>query len=175
MPGDVRGYGMSAVLVAYATKHGSTREVAEAVAAVLGEAGADVSVRAAADVKDVEGFAAVVLGGSLYYFRWHRDARRFLSRHRDTLSGLPVAIFALGPIEDTAEQYEGARNQLDRALGKASWLSPVSVAVFGGQMKPSEQRNPAMKKMPPSDLRDWEVIRAWAGGLVDALGVPGRR
>jgi menaquinone-dependent protoporphyrinogen oxidase len=66
---------MPRVLVAYATKHGSTREVAEAIAARLRENGLDADLRCAADVEAVDDYASVVVGGSIYMGRWHGDAR----------------------------------------------------------------------------------------------------
>ena len=106
---------MASVLVAYATKYGSTREVAEAIAARLRERGVKIDVRAAGDVDSLDGYDAVVFGGALYFFRLRREGRRFLSRHRKALSGVPVAVFGMGPIEDTEEQYVDARRHLDRA------------------------------------------------------------
>lgn len=166
---------MASVLVAYATKYGSTREVAEAVVAALLEQGVDAVARPAGEVKDLAGFSAVVLGTALYFFRWRRDAHRFLSRNRSALANLPVAVFGLGPIEDAPEQFEGARGHLDKGLAKHSWLSPASVAVFGGRLDSAHLRfpdnNPAVRQMAPRDLRDWDAIGSWARGLVDPLGL----
>jgi len=166
---------MSSVLVAYATHYGSTQEVAEAVAEALNERGVDATVRAARDVNSLDDCSAVVLGGALYFFRLHKDARRFLSRHRKALMDMPVAVFAMGPFNDTEEEFAGARKHLDRALRKKPWLSPVAVGVFGGCFDPTGLRfphkNPAMKQMPASDIRDWDAIRAWAESLPQALGL----
>jgi menaquinone-dependent protoporphyrinogen oxidase len=168
---------MARVLVAYASKYGSTREIAEAVADTLRETGCEVDAVAAGSVTSLDGYSAAVVGGALYFFRWRKDARKFLARHRSALSGLPVAVFASGPIEDTPEQFDRARSDLDRALAKAAWLTPVSIAVFGGRLEPSGLRfpdaNPAMKNMQASDIRDWPQIRAWAESLVAQLGLGG--
>jgi menaquinone-dependent protoporphyrinogen oxidase len=86
----------TAVLVAYATRYGSTQEVAEAVAATLREGGLEVDLQPMREVGTLTGYSAVVLGAPLYMFRWHKDALRFLSRHRQALAGRPVAVFALG-------------------------------------------------------------------------------
>lgn len=165
---------MSSVLVAYATHYGSTREVAEKVAEILAERGIETNVRAAHEVDSLDEYSAVVLGGALYFFRLHKDARRFLSRHRKALMDRPVAVFGMGPFNDTEEEFAGARKHLDRALSKKPWLSPVAVEVFGGRFDPTGLRfphkNPAMKKIPPADIRDWEAIRAWAETLPQALG-----
>ena len=166
---------MASLLVAYATKYGSTREVAEGVAKRISERGVKVDVRPARDVDSFDGYDAVVFGGALYFFRLIREGRRFLARNRKALSALPVAVFGMGPIEDTEEQYVGARGHLDKSLDKNRSISPVAVAVFGGALDPTALRfphaNPATKKMPPTDLRDWEAINAWADTLPESLGL----
>ena len=166
---------MSLVLVAYATKYGSTEEVAQAVAKTLRETGVDAEVRPAREVKDVDGFAGVVLGAPLYYFRWHKDARKFLDRYRHPLTVKPVAVFALGPTNDTPKDFVDARPGLDKALAKREWLKPVSVKLFGGKLDPDGLRfpdsNPAMKKMGASDIRDWDAIREWAASLPKAMNL----
>ncbi len=138
--------------------------MAEAIAAVLAEDGLDVEVRAATDVDDLGECSGVVLGGALYMGRLHKDARRFLARHRDALGAVPVAVFALGPRTTTADNVGGSRAQLDRALARTPELVPAAVAVFGGVIDPSALRFP-FNRMPASDARDWDAIRSWADEL----------
>lgn len=168
---------MASVLVAYATKYGSTREVAEAIAARLRTVGSQVDVVSASEVRSLSGYSAVVLGTALYFFRWRGEAHRFLRRHRDVISGLPVAVFGLGPLEDTLEQFTGAREHLDKGLAKHDWLRPRAVAVFGGKLDPSGLRfpdnNPAMRGMAASDLRDFGKVEEWADSLIEALALSG--
>ena len=71
----------SLVLVGYATRYGSTQEVAEAVAATLREGGLAVDIRPLREVRTLAGYSAVVLGAPLFMFRWHQDALRFLITH----------------------------------------------------------------------------------------------
>jgi len=161
--------------VAYATKYGATREVAEAVGVALTDRDIEVEVCPAGHVRDLSGYSAVVLGSALYYFMLHGDAKRFLSRHKQTVAKLPFAIFALGPFNNTAEEMASARGPVDKYLAKSPWLSPSAVAVFGGRHDPTLLRfpdnNPAMRNMPPSDARDWDTIREWASGLPRVLGL----
>ncbi len=152
------------ILVAYATKHGSTQEVAEAIAATLREHALEVEVQPASEVRALDRYGAVLLGAPLYSGRWHGDANRFLKRHRTALSERPVAIFALGPRSAAEEERRGSREQLDRALAKASWLAPVAIEVFGGVIDPAKLGFP-FNRMPASDARDWTAIRAWASNL----------
>jgi len=155
------------VLVAYASTHGSTQEVAEVVADVLRERGLAVDCQPVRNVRILAGHNAVVLGAPLYMFHWHKDARHFLAQHRKILAdGLPVAIFAGGSIE-TADEKERreVRRQLDQELTKFPWLKPVSVEIVGGRFDPQKLRFPyslipAMRQMPARDLRDWAAIRA---------------
>jgi menaquinone-dependent protoporphyrinogen oxidase len=145
------------VLVAYATRHGSSREVAEEISAILQERGVEVEFRRARDVRDPIGDPdLVVLGAPLYSGRWHRDAHRFLKRHRKELSAVPVAVFGMGPREPEEQAWQRSRGQLDRALAKRDWLKPTAVVVFGG-VDPPKRRGGSQR-----DLRDWDAIRAWA-------------
>jgi menaquinone-dependent protoporphyrinogen oxidase len=149
------------LLVAYGSKRGSTREVAEALAKKLAEGERDVELHPAADVEDLTPYDGVVLGGSLYFGRWHEDAVRFLAKHRRELSELPVAVFALGPKTAEPKDLAEARPQLEKALQKAPEVEPRWVAVFGGVIDPTKLRFP-LSRIPASDARDWEVIDAWA-------------
>jgi menaquinone-dependent protoporphyrinogen oxidase len=164
---------MASVLVAYATRYGSTREVAERVGEKLRSQGLEVEVRPAGEVRSLEGYDAVVFGGALYMFRLIRGGRRFLRRHRVRLSGMPLAVFGMGPIEDTEKQFADARGHLDKTLVKLQGVTPIAVTIFGGVLSPEKLRFPytGMKGMPPTDLRDWEAIESWADSLPEKMGV----
>src|SRR5262245_60714321 len=91
------------VLVAYGTKNGSTAGIADMIAAELAADGVAVDVQPAAQVRSIDGYDAVVLGGALYAGRWHRDARRFARRYAAGLRTLPVWVFSSGPLDDSAD------------------------------------------------------------------------
>ena len=116
----------------------------------------------AAEVGHLRGYAGVVLGGALYTGRLHKDARRFLARHRDALAGRALAVFALGPRTLAPADVAASRAQLDRALRRAP--EPVSVAVFGGVVRPEKLPFP-FNRIPAGDARDPGAIEAWASEL----------
>jgi menaquinone-dependent protoporphyrinogen oxidase len=160
----------ASVLVAYATRYGSTQEVAEAVAQTLRERGLEVDIQPMRDVRTLDQYRAVVLGAPLYMFHWHKDALHFLERYRAALTARPVAIFALGPFQAEEKDLQEVRGQLDKELAKFPWLTPGAIAIFGGKFDPTKltfphNLLPALKNMPASDARDWTVIRAWASDL----------
>lgn len=99
----------TSILVAYATRYGSTQEVAEAVAATLREHGLEVDLQPMRKVRTLEGYRAVVLGAPIYIGSLHKDAQRLLSQHREALSRRPVAVFALGPTHDDEKERQGSR------------------------------------------------------------------
>jgi menaquinone-dependent protoporphyrinogen oxidase len=158
-------------LVAYATKHGSTREVAEAVAAGLTERGCNVEVRPADEVTTLEPYGGVVLGGALYTGRWHRDARTFLKQHRRALAERRVAVFGMGPRTLAARDVAGSRAQVDKALAAVPEVRPVSVEIFGGVVDPPQLRFP-FNRMPASDARDWDAIGSWAALVAERFAEP---
>jgi menaquinone-dependent protoporphyrinogen oxidase len=162
------------ILVGYATRSGSTKEVAEAIAASLHDGGQEVDLQPMRNVRTLDGYRSLVLGAPLFMFHWHRDARAFFPRHREALKSLPVAVFALGPFHDEEQEWHDVRAQLDKELAQFPWFVPVARQVFGGKFDPAKLRFPlsllpAMKKMPASDIRDWTAIRKWAGDLAAKL------
>jgi len=156
------------ILVAYASKKGSTAEVAAFVGKRLRERGLVADVRRSAEVEDLAFYDGVVLGGSLYFGRWHDDARAFLSRFRTALADRPLAVFALGPKTASPNDLAESGEQLQRALGDPV---PTTVAVFGGVIDPAKLRFP-FNRMPASDVRDWTVIAAWADEVASLVAVP---
>ena len=149
------------VLVAYATKHGTTREVAESIAATLRQLGSTVEIEEAGRVRDLARYDAVVVGGGLYTGKWHADASRLLKRHRHELAEKRLAVFGMGPDSLQEAKVAESRKQLDRALAATPELEPIAVTIFGGALEPGAWRFP-FNRLPAFDARDWDAIRRWA-------------
>lgn len=155
---------MKRLLVAYASRHGSTTEVAVSIAQLLRATGYRVELLPASLVETLDDIDGVVLGGSIYAGRWHADARRFLERHGCQLEDIPLAIFALGPRTLAPADVAATRAQLDAALTRLASAAPDLVAIFGGVVDPKKLRFP-FNRMSATDARDWRAVKVWVNEI----------
>ena len=164
------------ILVAYATRAGSTGEVAQIIGEVLCQSGLDVTVRRVQDVKDIKGFDAVVVGTPYRMEKPIPESTRFLNRYKRALAAVPVAFFTLGVTmnQDTPENRVKAEGE---AEPMKAIVKPVSLGLFGGKVDPAKLE-PIFRfalsyvkegEMAPGDHRDMQAVRAWAEGLPAAL------
>ncbi len=173
------------ILVAYATRHGATAGIAERIAAALRAAGMSAEARPVADVKDVEPYDAVVLGGAAYMFHWLKPAVTFARRHRKELAARPLWLFSSGPLGTDRVDKDG-KDVLQTTRPKefdelAKLLHPRGEQVFFGAYDPDAppiglgerfmQHMPAARDaLPAGDFRDWPAIEAWAARIAAELG-----
>ncbi|MFF4398916.1 flavodoxin domain-containing protein [Streptomyces sp. NPDC001480] len=157
------------VLVAYGTTNGSTAQIAEAVAQVLCKEGLTAEARPASSVASIETYDAVVVGGALYAGRWHKDARRFVRRHR-ALGERPLWFFSSGPLDASASErnippVSGVRRAMDR-LGVREHIT------FGGSLEEGARGRVAqmiLRNGKGGDFRDLPAIEAWAERLAEEM------
>jgi len=151
------------VLVAYATRYGSTGEVAEKIGEVMKVKGAEVDVRDIKDKPDPAGYDAAVVGGAVYIMMLNGKTKGFVAKHKKTLKDMPVAYFVLSGTmkDDTPENREKIANKLIPMKKKAE---PVDVGLFGGAFDPSKGPK-MMANEPATDDRDWDAIAVWAEGV----------
>ena len=169
------------VLVAYATRSGSTAEVATAVGKELGARGLAVEVRSMVDVaksRDLGRYGAVVVGSAIRAGKWMPEALAFLDANRDALGRVPVAGFVVcGFARDvatspkTAALVAGYTALLRQRL---PGVAPVAEVAFAGAIDPAKLGLPIrallkLMKAPAGDWRDWPAIRAWAADLGEKL------
>jgi len=162
---------MSTILVAYGSRYGSTRGVAEAIAETLRSHGVEADVRPAAHVADPARYVAAIVGGGVYASKWHPEALAFIQPHRQALAALPTACFALGTAfvnggEEADRQRSALADQIREHVG------PVDIAFFAGSTAglPFLMRLLSrLMRSPPGDHRDWAAIRGWADALVPKL------
>ena len=90
------------VLVAYATKYGATKEIAEEIGNVLRQAGLLTDVLPVNKVRDLNPYRAVILGSAVYIGRWRKEAAKFLQAHEQALAERQVWLFSSGPTGEGA-------------------------------------------------------------------------
>ncbi|MGW0188949.1 flavodoxin domain-containing protein [Streptomyces sp. NPDC003362] len=161
------------VLVAYGTTNGSTARIAETVAAVLRTRGLTVETAPAGAVDDVTPYDAVVVGGALYAGRWHKDARRFVRRHRRALAERPLWLFSSGPLDSSATERNippvpGVRRVMTR-------LDAQEHITFGGCLEEGARGFVArviLRDGRGGDFRDFPGIERWAARVADEMAAP---
>ncbi|HEY5628542.1 MAG TPA: flavodoxin domain-containing protein [Candidatus Limnocylindrales bacterium] len=176
------------VLVAYASRHGGTRGIAERIAERLRSHGLDADVRPAAEVRDAAEYDAFVVGGAAYMFHWLGDATSFVEHNRKLLAGRPTWLFTSGPIGTDLVDNEG-RDVLVTSIPKEfaklrEQVHPRGEKVFFGAYDPNAKPigmaerfmalMPASARdaLPAGDFRDWPAIDAWADEIAASLQVP---
>jgi menaquinone-dependent protoporphyrinogen oxidase len=161
------------ILVAYASKRGSTAEIAETIGATLRREGLGVCLEKVEDVESLDSYDAVVIGSAVYMKRWRGDARHFLKKHRKALRQMPFWVFSSGPVGDPSTE-DPEWTQPPKIIEKVDELGGRAHVVFGGCLpgEPQGFVEKAMVEGTPKDLRDrrdWAEIRDWAKTIANAL------
>jgi menaquinone-dependent protoporphyrinogen oxidase len=113
---------LNKILVTYASRAGSTAEIAEAIGKALSENGAQVDVVPMNDVKDLSVYRAVVAGSAIRGSKWLPEAMQFMQTHRSALAQKPFAMFTvcITMAMRNAEMYRS---------GVEGWVAPVRALV----------------------------------------------
>src|SRR5262245_50340447 len=122
---------MTSVLIAYGSRHGATKGIAEFIGEVLRADGVDAVVESADRVHGVADVDAFVVGSAIYMGSWLKEPIEFLERHRDFLATMPVWLFSSGPLKGSSKEGPGT-DPLESALG------PVEGPGSGGHRRIAE-------------------------------------
>lgn len=156
------------VLIAYASKYGSTAEIARRIARVLKEEGLKVQLLEAGDVDQVTEYDAVVLGSAVYAGQWRKSAAELLLSRESAFSSIPVWLFSSGPTgEGDPEEIMNGWNFPESLQEAAVRIQPRGKAFFHGVLDTDQLSLPEkliVKGLgaPLGDFRDWETIENWA-------------
>ncbi len=176
----------SNILVAYASRCGTTGEVAEAIAKEICATGAAADVRLAEEVDNLSSYTAVVLGGAARGGKWLKEASKFVENHEEALSQMPVAYFmtCLQVVPGQPKRGQGASEDetvkqaksrvlayLNPVLKNSPRVKPEDIGIFAGVLdfaKLSRGERTVMKRMgfKEGDFRDWDAIKAWAKSII---------
>lgn len=167
---------MTKILVAYASKHHSTAEIAEAIGQVLRYSGGlEVDVCSVETVETLSPYDAVVLGSAVYVGQWQAAAVDFLMKHEAEMVQRPVWFFSSGPTgEGDPKALMKGWNFPEKLQPIADHIKPRDIRLFHGSLDPAqlnlfERVITKGVKSPVGDFRDWNMILAWAADIAQAL------
>jgi menaquinone-dependent protoporphyrinogen oxidase len=166
------------ILVAYASRLGSTAGVAEEIGKTLRKNDTQVDVHPMADVDDLTPYQAVVAGSAIQGQSWLPEAMEFLRTHRTSLNQRPFATFLV-----CMTLTMGKGKYRDEV---ATWMvpvralvKPVSEGLFAGVLDISKvpsfrhrlgfRISVLFQIWSEGDHRDWQAIRAWAESIYPLL------
>ena len=159
------------ILVAYASKHGSTEEIAHSIAEQIRAHGFEVNASSIAHVAGVENAEAVIVGSAIYAGSWMQEATAFVRHHAVELSRRPVWLFSSGPLGEHIQDVEDQPKQISEFR---ETLQTRDHHVFMGALDPdklgfAERMMVKAVKAPAGDYRDWDDVRAWADQIARDL------
>lgn len=164
------------VLVAYASAHGSTREIAERLALTLGHGGLTTTLSAADRVQDVADHDAVVLGSAIHNSSWLPDAVDLVRRIADDLGDRPVWLFSVGMVDALRPALRGwAATEKPKVIESfARPLRPRDHRLFSGVINSTHL--PLLGRLMfrvmggrYGDYRDWPAVDAFAEDIARVL------
>lgn len=163
------------ILIAYASKYGATREIAQKIGDVLCQAGLQAEMMPVERVHDLSAYPAVILGSAVYVGKWMRSACEFMKKNEVSLAQRPVWLFSSGPTGkgDPVALLDGWRLPADqKAL--IDRIHPCDITVFHGHIDPArvnliEKTAVQALKKPFGDFRDWDAINSWALSIAETL------
>jgi menaquinone-dependent protoporphyrinogen oxidase len=158
-------------LVGYASKYGSTQEIAETIGRELRRHGLETDVRSVGEIEDLTRYDAVVLGSAVYVGRWLSNARAFVKKHARKLVGRPTWLFSSGPVGHPLRPTDEDAVQIDEILQATAALDH---RIFPGRLVRSELNRcdwavVVALRVPEGDYRDDAEIAAWAREIAASL------
>jgi menaquinone-dependent protoporphyrinogen oxidase len=158
------------VLVAAASRHGSTIEIGEVLASSLRSSGLQADMTRVEDVASLEGYDAVILGSGVYAGHWLRPAREFVDRYEVELGQVPVWLFSSGPVGDPPTPLENPAE----VAAVAKRVHARGHRLFAGKIESDElgMAEKALVKLvraPAGDFRPWSEIAVWAEAIAAEL------
>ena len=176
------------ILLVYHSAEGQTAKIADRIASVLNEAGAEVAVDRAENNPSPTGFDAVIVGDSIHIGRHSRQLRRWLTHHGDELDAIPVALFqvSLTSATDDAEHDAEAHRMLQQLLD-ATGLDPDMVGLFAGALaytrygwlkrkimtRIAADQGDSTDTSQDHEYTDWDAVEHFATDALALVRAPG--
>ena len=163
------------VLVSYASRFGSTREVATRIAERLRVRGCDVRVCSVEDDVPMDDYDAVVFGSGVYDGSWTAGANTFVRSQAARLAQKPVWLFSLGSFGDDHPVIGRLMRKEPKEIGEFEQaIHPRDYRVFAGVI--DLEHWPTWARLlfqalggRDGDNRSWPDIDVWADQIARAL------
>lgn len=154
------------ILVTYATRAGSTAEIAAAIGKTLSELGFIVDVKPIKDQPPLNGYQAAIIGSAIRMGNWLPEAVEFVKTNQQLLNQMPVSLFTVHML-NTGEDETSRSARLAYLNSVRPMLNSAEEVFFSGKMDFSrlsfvDRLVAKMVKAVETDQRDWESIRQWA-------------
>ncbi|HEX2965465.1 MAG TPA: flavodoxin domain-containing protein [Syntrophorhabdaceae bacterium] len=157
------------VLIVYASRAGSTAEVAKAIGQTLKETGLSVDTFSITDMHDPDKYEAIIIGSAIRMGKWLPEAVDFVKKNGEILSKVPTAYFVVCNTmkEDTPENRKKTLAYLNPVLNIAPNVQPVDIGLFGGvidfnKLSFVDRSVLKIRGVAEGDFRDWTSVRKWA-------------
>ena len=166
------------MLVGYASRFGSTRDIANRIAGAVRTNGTDVDLHSVDEISDIDHYDAVVFGSGVYDGSWTAEATALMRRHAAALARKPVWLFSVGSFGDRHPIVGGLIKKEPKEINEfEQTLHPRDYRVFAGVI--DLEHWPAWGRLlfkalggRAGDNRPWPDIDAWAQKIAQALRAP---
>ncbi|MFI5450469.1 MAG: flavodoxin domain-containing protein [Candidatus Bathyarchaeia archaeon] len=172
------------VLVAFASKHGSTKGIAEFIGGTLRQRGVDVDILDVGQVRNSGAYDAFVLGSAVFIGHWMKEAKQFAMKNSAILSTRPIWLFSSGPTGTSQRDAKGW-DLLDPNVSGPKELEELREKlrfrdhrIFLGAFDPKDLdffsrqffKSAAIREATPiGDFRNWKEIEAWCNEIASSL------
>jgi menaquinone-dependent protoporphyrinogen oxidase len=163
------------ILVTYASKHGSTAEIAERIARSIEKEGNDVNICPVDKAGDPLNYSTIIIGTAVYIGKWRKAAVDYLKRNQIELANTKVWMFATGPTgEGDPDDLLNGWKYPDSLKPVIENINPFDIKIFHGALDDSkldimEKLAIKMVKAPLGDFRDWDEVEKWAVNISNSL------
>lgn len=165
------------ILVAFASRYGTTAEVAKIIAETLGKENVSVDLKHVSEINNIEDYSAVIIGAPIQYDKWVPESKKFVIQNKNFLSTIPVAYFftCMTLSQKTESSVKAAKVYTDDLRNLVPEVKPIDVKGFAGAVNFSKipfhiryllKLMLLIKGAKEGDFRDWNEIRNWARSLV---------
>ena len=161
------------ILITFATRYGSTKEVAEVIADKIRDRGIEAEISNIIDISSLEGYDAVIIGSPIYMGKWLKEGLYFIQQFHESLKRVPVALFSVGiTLKDRNEKnIKTAEKSFDALL---PYINPVITGVFAGKIDKSNMNfaDRAILKLVKAEDGNFlnpDEISVWTANLIETF------